>query len=111
MVFGEVVAEILVIAGTTTMGAVEAVAEYRRNVANAIKASGAIVEVEPDDFQKIIAKTQAPLVIRAVEGRRTKKYKYLTEYKGLVFHTESRSELLLPSRVEIISAKQISVPD
>jgi hypothetical protein len=68
------------------------------------------VEVEPDDFQKIIAKTQAPLVIRAVEGRRTKKYKYLTEYKGLVFHTESRSELLLPSRAEIISAKEISIP-
>jgi hypothetical protein len=110
MIFGEVVAEVLIVAGTAAMAGVEAVAE-RRNIANAIKASGAIVEVEPDDFQKIIAKTEAPLVIRAAEGRRTKKYKYLTEYKGLAFHTESRSELLLPSRVEIISAAKISVPD
>jgi hypothetical protein len=101
------------VAGAVVAGAAavtEAVIE-RRNIANAIKASGAIVTVEPEDFQKIIAKTEAPLVIRSVEGRRTKKYKYLTEYKGLAFHTESRSELVFPSRVEMISAKKISVPD
>jgi hypothetical protein len=111
MIYGEVIAEVLIVAGTAAMAGVEAVAEYRHKVANAIKASGAIVRVEADDFQKIIAKTEAPLVIRAVEGRRTKKYKYLTEYKGLAFYAESRSELLLPSRAEIILAKEISIPD
>jgi hypothetical protein len=34
-------------------------------MANPIKASGAIVQVKPDDLGKILAKTEAPLIIRA----------------------------------------------
>ncbi len=37
-------------------------------IANAIKASGAIVRVEPRDFQKIVERCEAPLVVIAPGG-------------------------------------------
>lgn len=80
-------------------------------IANAIKASGAIIRVEPDEFQKILSRVDEPLVVRAEGGWRTKNYQYLTAYKGLIFHTKSPSELSLPSRVEMISANKIWIPD
>ncbi|MCL0082182.1 hypothetical protein M1O14_00405 [Dehalococcoidia bacterium] len=80
-------------------------------IANAIKASGAIIRVEPGEFQKILSRVDEPLVVRAEGGWRTKNYQYLTAYKGLIFHTKSQSELLLPSRVEMISADKIWIPD
>ncbi|MBT9160869.1 MAG: hypothetical protein DDT26_02165 [Dehalococcoidia bacterium] len=82
-----------------------------RAIANAIKASGAIVRVEPDAFEKIIARIDEPLVVRAEGGWRTKNYQYLTAYKGLIFYTKSPSEIPFPSRVEMISAAKIWIPD
>ena len=79
-------------------------------IANAIKASGAIVKVEPDDFQKILIKVDAPLVVRAEKGVLSKKYQYLTAYKGLVFHTISPSELSFGGEAEMILAKKIWIP-
>ena len=79
-------------------------------IANAIKASGAIVKVKPDDFQKIMAKMDAPLVVRAEGGFLSKNYQYLTAYKGLVFYTKSPSELLFKSRVEMVLAAKIWIP-
>ena len=84
-------------------------------IANAIKASGAIVQVEPDDFQKIMAKSDAPLVVQvagsARKGFLSKKHKYLTAYKGLIFYTTSDSELRFDSDTEVVLAKKIWVPD
>lgn len=85
-------------------------AAARAAVANAIKASGAIVRVESDDFQKIMAKVDAPLVVRAEGGFLSKGYKYLTAYKGLIFYTRSPSEISFKSSVEIILAKKIWIP-
>ncbi len=79
-------------------------------IAKAIKASGAIVKVEPDAFQQIMAKMDAPLVVRAEGGFLSKGYKYLTAYKGLIFYTKSPSELSFRSSVEIILAKKIWIP-
>lgn len=80
-------------------------------IANSIKASGAIVKVEPKDFQQIMGKVNKPLVVRAIGGVIRKNYQYLTAYKGLIFYTKSPSELSFPSDVEIILAKKIWVPD
>ncbi len=79
-------------------------------VANAIKASGAIVKVDPNDFRKIMEKIDAPLVVRAEGGFLSRKYQYLTAYKGLIFYTKSPSELPFGSGVEIVLAEKIWIP-
>ncbi len=80
-------------------------------IADAIKASGAIVRVKPPDFETILKKADEPLVVFAETGIFSTKYQYLTPYKGLVFFTKNDTELLLPKDCEIIRAKKISIPD
>jgi hypothetical protein len=80
-------------------------------IANAIKAVGAIVQVEPDDFVKILGKTANPLVVRATGGLFKANYQYLAAYKGLIFFTKSRQELMLSGDTEIVRAKSIIIPD
>lgn len=54
-------------------------------IAQAIKASGAIVRVEPTDFMTILDKVEKPLVVHSVSKYLSTKYHYLTSYKGLIF--------------------------
>ena len=68
-----------IIAGDAAAAAVE--------TANAIKASGAVVRVEARDFEAILGKVEAPLVVHAEGGVFSRKYHYLTSYKGLIFYT------------------------
>ncbi len=75
----------------------------------ALKAIGAIVFVEPQDFLDILTKTEKPLVVHSPGGLWTK-YKYLTSYKGLTFFTKSKEALLIPASVETITAKKIVTP-
>ena len=79
-------------------------------IAQAIKASGAIVNVEPEEFLRILQRTQAPLVIHAVGGFFSTNYQYLTSYKGLAFFTKSPSALDLPNGSEVVLAKKIWIP-
>ena len=79
-------------------------------IADAIKASGAIVSVEPDDFETILGKTEAPLVVCAQGGVFTTKYHYLTAYKGLIFYVKTQTPLVLPPKAELINARKIWVP-
>lgn len=79
-------------------------------IANAIKASGAIVKVEPSDFETIVNKTRQPLVVVVEGGLFTKNYQYLTSYKGLFFFCKSTRPVQLPSDVEVIRTKNIWIP-
>lgn len=79
-------------------------------VAQAIRASGAIVRVEANDFMIILSKADKPVVVCAISGFRKKKHEYLTGYKGLVFYTKSNVPLQLPSEAEFIVAKKIWIP-
>ncbi len=79
-------------------------------IAQAIKASGAIVRVEPGDFQTILNKTDRPLVVFAVGGWRKSNFQYLTAYKGLIFFTKSATALMLPGGAEVVNARQIWIP-
>jgi hypothetical protein len=79
-------------------------------IAQAVKASGAIVSVNPDDFLYILSKTSRPLVITATGGMFKANYQYLTSYKAFVFHTKSASPLPLPADAELIVANRIWVP-
>ena len=79
-------------------------------IAQAIKASGAIIKVEPRNFMKIIGRMDTPLIIMAETKFITKTYKYLTSYRGLTFFTQSKIPLQLPSNSELILAKKIWIP-
>lgn len=79
-------------------------------IANAIKASGTIVQVDPDDFLMILSKTGKPLVVMAEGGFLKTNYQYLTGYKGLVFYTKSSIPLQTPGDVKLVLAKKIWIP-
>jgi hypothetical protein len=79
--------------------------------ANAVKAFGGIVTVEPALFSQLVNKSDESLVVAAesrIFGRQ--RYRYLTGFKGLVFFTKSHEPLQFSSRVEILRAKKIQVP-
>jgi hypothetical protein len=92
-------------------GAVVAVAAAQQAAANAIKASGAIVKVEPADFEAILKKIETPLVVVAQGGIFTTWYHYLTAYRGLIFYAKTQTPLVLSGKVEVIAARKIWVPE
>ncbi len=79
-------------------------------IAQAIKASGAIVRVESMDFMTILNKVENPLVVHSESKFISTKYHYLTSYKGLIFYTKSTTPLMLRPSAEIIRAKSIWIP-
>ena len=79
-------------------------------IAQATKASGAIVKMDPDQFQKILSKSKEPAVVMAHNGWPTKKFHYLTSYKGLFFYTKADEALMLPSGTDLITAEKIWIP-
>ena len=79
-------------------------------IARAIKASGAIVNMEPNDFLSILSRADKPLVVMAKGGFLKSNYQYLTSYKGLVFFTKSPEMLLLPANIELLVSDKIWIP-
>ena len=79
-------------------------------IAKAIKASGVIVHVEPDDFVGILKRQPGALVVHATGGFFSTNYQYLTSYKGLAFFTKAPAPLDLPPGTEVVQAKKIWVP-
>ena len=92
--------------GVAAAGAAAAAAA----IAQAIKASGAIVQLEPFDFEKLLSRDDEPLVVVAEGGFFSTSYQYLTSYKGLFFYAKSPMPLRLPSRAEIVASKKIWIP-
>ena len=79
-------------------------------IANAIKASGAVVRVQPEDFAKILSRVETPLVIYNTGGFFKTRHQYLVSYKGFVFYTKTSNQMDLPRSVEVIIAKSIWIP-
>ena len=79
-------------------------------IAQAIKASGVLVRVEPAEFMKIARKGTDPLVVTATGGVFSKNYQYLMSYKGLAFYTKSDEPLSLPHGTELVVANKIWIP-
>ena len=79
-------------------------------IANATKASGAIVKINHTDFQMILGKMDSPLVVMAENHFLSTSHKYLTNYKGIFFYTKSSTPLELPSKAELITANKIWIP-
>ncbi|GBD33643.1 MAG: hypothetical protein KatS3mg081_1743 [Gemmatimonadales bacterium] len=79
-------------------------------IAQAIRASGAIVRVPPHEFLNILGRQQEPLVVYATGGLFKRNYQYLTSYKGLAFYTKSGEPITLPAVAEVVQARRIWVP-
>jgi hypothetical protein len=80
-------------------------------IAQANKASGAIVNMKPEGFQQIVQRAEEPIVVMATSKLFGKtSYKYITSYKGLAFYTKSPSQLPLGVRAELVHAKTIWIP-
>jgi hypothetical protein len=87
-----------------------AAAAHTAAVAQAIKASGVLVRVEPEEFEKLLAKAKDPLVVSTTGGVFKPKYEYMVSYRGFVFYTKSLSPLQFPSGAELVSAKSFWMP-
>jgi len=79
-------------------------------MANALKAIGAIIFVEPEEFLAILRKSEKGVVVYSPSGF-LRKHKYLTSYKGLTFFTKSKEALMIHGSAEVITAKKIIVPE
>jgi len=93
-----------------TNGAVAGGAAGAAVIAQAIKASGAIVKVEPMDFLTLLERAENPLLVYSESRFFSTSYQYLLGYKGLVFYTKSRTPLDLPRNIEIVTARKIWIP-
>jgi len=91
-------------------GAAGGAAAAAAAIAQAIKASGAIVRVEAEDFLQILGRQKEPLVVQATGGFFSTNYQYLSSYKGLAFFCKSASPLDLPPAYEVIQSKKIWIP-
>lgn len=96
--------------GAIAGGAAGSSAAAAAAVASAIKASGAIINVESTDFMTILRKIENPLVVYSESKFFSTKYHYLTSYKGLIFYTKSLTPLTLRPGTETINAKKIWIP-
>ena len=92
------------------MGAAAGATAAAAAIAQATKASGVIVKVNPSDFLTILGKQEAPLVVSATGGFLSTHYDYLTSYKGLAFFTQSTDLIEMPSSVELVQAEKIWIP-
>jgi len=93
-------------------GAVAAQAAQRARMIKALKANGAIVQVEPDVLTDILQKSEDAAVVVAKESRWfSTYYAYLTNYKGLFFYAESPELLAFSDSTELILAEKIWIPN
>jgi hypothetical protein len=79
-------------------------------IAQATKASGVIVSLEPTEFVRILDLQEEPLVVHATGGFFSTNYQYLTSYKGLAFFTKSAMPIILPPGAEVVQSRKIWIP-
>lgn len=79
-------------------------------IANAVKASGTVVRIEPEEFLKILKKVDAPLVIYAEGGMISTNYQYMVSYKGFAFYCKADDPIQLPRKAEVVIADKIWIP-
>ena len=79
-------------------------------IANAVKASGTVVRIDPEEFLKILKKVDAPLVIYAEGGMISTNYQYMVSYKGFAFYCKADDPIELPKKAEVVVADKIWIP-
>lgn len=79
-------------------------------VANAIKASGVLVKVDPQNFRTLLHRASGAVVVTAEGGMLSTNYQYLLGYKGLAFYTKADAPIPVPGDVELVRAAKIWIP-
>ena len=79
-------------------------------IAKAIKASGAIIKLDREEYTKLLNKADKPLVAFAEGGFFGKNYQYLFNYKGLFFYCKTNEAIRLPGTVEVVMCDKIWIP-
>lgn len=92
-------------------GAAGAIAVADALIAQAKRAIGAIVELNPDDFQKIINDEEKPFIVVSRGGFIRKYYQYFAGCNGLVFYARPIDTIQFKSSTKVIEAKKITIPD
>jgi len=85
-------------------------------IINASKVSGAIVRVDARTFRALVQRSDTewianPVVIASTCGIFSTRYRYLMNFKGFFFFTESPNSLSFPREAEVVNAKKIWIPD
>jgi hypothetical protein len=93
-------------------GGAGAAAAARAYIAQATKASGAIVRLDLQEFMKIVSRMKSPLIIvsPATGGLFGRNNEYLTNYKGIFFYTKTSTTLNLPGDAELVRARSFWMP-
>jgi len=94
---------VLAVTGASTAAAAAA-------MANAVKASGAIIRLDPGEFAKVLSRTTEPVIVIAHTGFKKRKTQYLLSWKGFVFYCISTEQMSFPKGAEIVAAKKIWIP-
>jgi hypothetical protein len=79
-------------------------------LAQAVRATGGLVRVDPADFQTLVNRIENPLVVVKEGGLFSPSIKYLTSYRGFILYTQSRQALHLPGRCEVLQASSVWLP-
>jgi hypothetical protein len=79
-------------------------------IANAVKASGTVVRIQPAEFLKILKKIESPLIVYAEGGLISTNHQYLVSYKGFAFYTRANDQIELPRNTEVVVAEKIWIP-
>ena len=89
-----------------------AAAAAAAQLANASASFGPCLRVEPAEFLRVLARQDAPLVAGCESTRwfGGKRYRYLTNYKGLTFYAKSDVPLDWPAKVELVTVAKMNVP-
>jgi hypothetical protein len=87
-----------------------AIAAAHAAMVQAIKASGVVVQMTPENFQSLLNTLENPLIVTSEGGFLKTIFQYLVSYKGLAFYTKTPVPLLLPSGAEVVAAKSMWMP-
>lgn len=91
-------------------GAAGGAASAAAAVAQATKASGIFVQVEPRDFQELLYRSERPMLVVTQVGTFRRKFQYLLSHRGFVFSTKTETQLHLPAGAEVVYAAKVWIP-
>lgn len=80
-------------------------------IAQAIKATGVVIEVSSENFLSVVERSESALIVHAKSKVIRTRHKYLTSYKGLAFYTKVAEPLDFVGKVELVEARKIWIPE
>ncbi|MGH9867031.1 MAG: hypothetical protein ACREAA_02555 [Candidatus Polarisedimenticolia bacterium] len=79
-------------------------------IAQAVKASGVMVRVEPAEFSKLLGRNSDALIVHTFGGFFSRRHQYIMGYKGLAFYTSAREPIFVPGTCQVVEAKRMWIP-